>query len=25
MLEKKATGTYNACGPDDLYTFGQLL
>lgn len=25
MIETKATGTYNACGPDDEYTFGQLL
>lgn len=25
MLEAKATGRYNACGPDDSYTFGQLL
>jgi 2'-hydroxyisoflavone reductase len=25
MIEIKATGRYNACGPDDAYTFGQLL
>jgi 2'-hydroxyisoflavone reductase len=25
MLETNATGRYNACGPDDSYTFGQLL
>lgn len=25
MIEIKATGTYNACGPKELYTFGQLL
>lgn len=25
MVEQRATGAYNATGPDDMYTFGQLL
>jgi nucleoside-diphosphate-sugar epimerase len=25
MIQTKAIGRYNACGPDDAYTFGQLL